>query len=239
MTDLLKICKSQYTLEDLRAKMMALNPNLVVTSFFNENGSPYSMQEICEMAQRELQYTDPGNKSRVRAYLEYLTTTDGLVDLGVGAGVTWFATALSNLNISLKEQLTPTYLKKFTKNYLAGMGVGTAIALFVLSHMDRRDNRKIMQALNDKIGKAIRAWESEKYINREFPKGIHQQIQQGCGATDSTSIRDIRVWVMTHHPDATARVLIHPTGRLFTEREICVALKVFGNRLKAKPSAKS
>lgn len=119
------------------------------------------------------------------------------------------------------------------KKYVTGELALTAIAVIFLASTDHI-YKKDMKFLQDKIVQNTRKWEMEKDIIRDFPKGIHEQIQKGCSDLDSTSIRDIRVWVMTHHPDAFAQVLIHPSGRLFTEREICIALRLFGKSLKAK-----
>jgi hypothetical protein len=235
MTDLLKICKSQYSLEGLRANMMALSPQMAVSSFFDEGGSPYTMQEICERAQRGLKHARPEDTSRVRRYVEYLKTPDFALDVGRRFGI-WLGIDL--VHNQARKHLEPKSLKDQIRDSLMTqvvIEVSLAAAIMLsIAGLDYKDKRKVMQAFKDKIGQNIRAWEMEKDTIRDFPKGIHRQIQQGCGDLDSTSIRDIRAWVMTHHPNAFAQVLIHPSGRLFTEREICIALKIYGKSLKAK-----
>ena len=245
MTDVWKICKSQYSLDGLRANMMALSPEMAVSSFFDEGGSPYTMQEICERAQRALNDARPEDTSLVSQYIKYLKSrkfaSDAFSRFNMVLGYDIIKGWIRNGSIWGEKLDNGQYLYDETPyfsdalKFMAVFEGVTALAIILLdARIDYNVKRKVMQALQDKIGQNIRAWEMEKDTIRDFPKGIHTQIQQGCGNLDSTSIRDIRVWVMTHHPNAFAQVLIHPSGRLFTEREICIALKIYGKSLKAK-----
>ena len=231
MRELLTICKSQYSLEEFRANMMALNGYLGVGSFFNQQGCPYTMQEICEGAQRELQNARLGDenryKSNLRKHLESLLTMS-VVNRLMRAIQIWSVSEWVTLVKDGYDDYIPSsvFEVKGFKRYVTGELAFTAIAVLFLASTDHI-NKRDMKFLQDKIGQNTRKWEMEKDIIRDFPKGIHAQIQQGCSDLDSTSIRDIRVWVMTHHPDAFAQVLIHPSGRLFTEREICIAIRIF------------
>lgn len=215
--------------------MMALNPIIAVDSFFNEQGCPYTMQEICAAALKELQNARWGDeniyKSNVRKYLEHLWTMPFSERFMRALKVY----SISNLVNIVKDDYDGPYSMNTMKTYVKGEIAYTAIAILgmaTLDHTYKRDKKY----LTDQIARNIGAWEMKKNATLEFPERLHQQIQQGCSDLDSNSIRDIRVWVVTHHPTATARVLIHPSGRLFTEREICIALKIFGKYVYKRPS---
>ena len=224
--DLMTFCSTQNpvveNLNGLRAMLMAFSDSIPVTSFFNNQGTPYTYRDICQMTRDQIHQihiaASDGFSSEARNYLQRNDTTESIGRSIVTHAVVDRASGKKN-----QDDLLTTASKGYVSHQM-GLAFGVAWIKF-------KNSRKLYvfrKNIEKKIQQEIAKWDAGKNtMNQEFPVGLHKVIKQACADTDSDSIKDVRVWVMKHHPRATARVLVHPSGRLLTEREICVALKIY------------
>ena len=229
LSDLLDFCSPQNkaigNVDDLRATLMAFSEYIPASSFFNKDGTPYTYAEICEMAKAQVlqlqKAASRGKTSSAQNYLRNQLTVDRYGRRIVSRHVT-------DVVVSTMFRVKPRTLEENARKAVVDHSVGTAIVGAFLACKDYLSGKKLGKSLREKVQQNIRKWEAEKDSIREFPAKIHKKIKQACADSESNSIKDVRVWVMKHQPRATARVLVHPSGRLLSEREICMALKVYG-----------
>ena len=227
ISDLLDFCSPQNpalgNVDDLRATLMAFSESIPVTAFFDKQGSPYTFRDICEMAKKQIvQLQVEASRGKTSSALTFLRNRMTIEDIGQSI-------VISNLtNVALKKSSERDSVATSTRKALITHGIGTGVVAAFLALKDYRSRTRYDKITREKIQQNISKWEADKNTAPEFPAKIHEKIKQACADSESNSIKDIRVWVMEHHPRATARVLVHPSGRLLTEREICMALKLYG-----------
>lgn len=204
------LCEDKFdNIQELRAMLLAFaGDNIRCDVFFNKDGAPLSFGDVCQQAQYQvtrLRYESRENRGFLRWFFVTLTKWKNLLNLSLA-----IPSAVA-LPVSVA---TPQIL-----------AAGSFLVAF--AWIDDYFSGKLRNAINKKIKTDIKEWYATVGLTNQLVKdSIHKDIRNACGGGND-SIRDVRLYIMRHHPTLTARVLIHPDGSLLSESEICKALAFY------------
>lgn len=210
------LCDDSFNnVQEMRAILLAFaGDDIPCSAFFDKEGKPLSFADICQQAQgqvKRLQVESKENRGFLRFFLVTLNKWSNLLMIPV-----FTALALSSSN-KVEAEAHATQALTF--------GAG----LLAYAWMDDHFSGKLRNAVNKKMKDDIKTWSTKVLTtNKIMQESIHQDIRDGCSDGKDSSIRDVRLFIMRHHPTMNARVLIHPDGRLLYESEICKALAYYG-----------
>ena len=194
------LCLDSYNnVQELRAILLAFaGDNIPCNAFFDPEGKPYTFGDVCQQAKAQVKRIRAESKDSRGSFQRFLMKWTKV-----------FVGAFGGL-------MAPS-------QSVAAMNLGATLLVF--TWLDDRSTGKLKRAINQKIKQESKAWSSK--INTVNTTHIqYKDILENACLSDS-SIRNVRLYIMEHYPTMTARVLIHPDGRLLTQEEICKAVSAF------------
>ncbi len=224
------LCDEEFgNVQELRAILLAFaGDDMPSTAFFDKKGRPLSFSEVCQEAHEKIRQIRANSKEQRNFFRLLFVTVPKWLKAKTFAAAT--------LAIPLMTIFKNYYSKIFEKDNiempskkemaLAFVKAGAFLLAFTL--VDDQLSGKLRNAVNRKMKQDIESWSATvESSDKVLKNSIHADIRNACANGQDATIRDVRLHIMHHHPTTTARVLVHPDGRLLTEAEICKAMAVF------------
>lgn len=212
------------SMADLRAILMAFTKNKIpARAFFGENGEPLAFRDICNASDeklREIRIQSKGQMNEIFVFFSALFKY-------------WFLFGIADDLVYTTGRINKMYKAPSHNNFRSVLSstftaASEAFLLALIMEADVISNGKLRKRLNEFID--IHAREVDSHLRHrdaataDFPKKLDADIRAAC---QGTSIVDFRKTLLEKHPNIPAHFLVHPNGRLFNDREICIMLADF------------